>query len=347
MDSERIWILIARKKAGEASPQELAELASLQGNTPYSSEVMDKIWDSPIHSFPEMKAGSGLWDRLEKQLDQPPPPVKRLSPKLWWAAAACLLGIGISWFVLMHPSDIKTEQPFTASLNTVTTKPSSKVKQQLPDGTQVWLNGNSQLTYSTADFGKTKREVVLTGEAFFDVVKNEKIPFIIHAINVNITVKGTAFNVKAYPKQKNVETSLIRGLIEITTKQDPERKIIVKPNEKIIIPEVENEKSVSVPDNSGALYSIARLQKDNHQVIAETAWMQSRLEFDNESFEQIAPKMDSWYSVSIHFTDSAIAGRRFSFVIEKESLQQTLEALKISYPFNYQIKGSEIWISKK
>src|SRR6185437_15475033 len=201
---------------------------------------------------------------------------------------------------------------------------------------QVWLNGNSQLTYSTADFGKNKREVTLTGEAFFDVVKNEKIPFIIHAINVNITVKGTAFNVKAYPRQRNVETSLIRGLIEITTRQDPERKIIVKPNEKIIIPEVENEQSNPVPDTSQALYSIARLQKDNHQAIAETAWMQSRLEFDNESFAQIAPKMDSWYSVSIHFADSAISGRRFSFVIEKESLQQTLQALRISYPFNYQ-----------
>ena len=57
--------------------------------------------------------------------------------------------------------------------------------------------------------------------------------------------------------------------------------------------------------------------------------------------------MDSWFSVTIHFKDSAIAGRRFSAVIEKESLQQTLEALKLSYPFNYQIKGFEIWISKK
>jgi ferric-dicitrate binding protein FerR (iron transport regulator) len=345
MDSERIWVLLARKKAGEASPQELAELESLQGNTAYSNEVIDKIWDSPMHSFPEMKANPDLWDRLKKRIDHPP--VIRLSPKIGWAAAACVLSIGISWLVLMHRSDLKTEQPLTASLNTVTTKPSSKVKQELPDGTQVWLNGNSQLTYSTVDFGKTKREVVLVGEAFFDVVKNEKVPFIIHAINVNITVKGTAFNVKAYPSQKNVETSLIRGLIEITTKQDPERKIILKPNEKIIIPEVGNEKTVSDIDSSQSLYSIARLQKDKNQVIAETAWMQSRLEFDNESFEHIAPKMDSWFSVSIHFNDSAIASRRFSAVIEKESLQQTLEALKLSYPFNYQIKGSEIWISKK
>jgi ferric-dicitrate binding protein FerR (iron transport regulator) len=110
---------------------------------------------------------------------------------------------------------------------------------------------------------------------------------------------------------------------------------------------VENEKTNSDANSSQSLYSIARLQKDKNQAIAETVWMQSRLEFDNESFESIAPKMDSWFSVSIHFRDSAIASRRFSAAIEKESLQQTLEALKLSYPFNYQIKGSEIWISKK
>jgi transmembrane sensor len=344
MDSDRIWILIARKKAGEASPQELAELEALRGNMAYSGEIMDKIWESPIHSIPEMKVSSGLWDRVEKRLE-PAAPVRRLFPRTAWAAAACLLIIGLSWVFFRQSGGRKTATAFTPSLNTVTTKPLSKVKQQLPDGTQVWLNGNSQLTYSTAEFGKTRREVVLTGEAFFDVVKNEQAPFIIHAINVNITVMGTAFNVKAYPQQRNVETSLIRGLIEITTRQDPERKILVKPNEKIIIPETDSEKPVA--DNGPALYSIARLQKDAHQLVSETAWMQSRLSFDNESFEQIAPKMDSWYSVSIHFADSAIARRRFSFVIEKESLVQTLEALKISYPFDYRIKGSEIWISKK
>lgn len=345
MDSERIWVLLARKKAGEASPEELTELQSLQGNTGYSNEMIDKIWDAPMHSFPEMKVSEGLWDRLEKQLD--PPKVRRLPQKYWWAAAACLISVGIGWIFLSGRMGFKSEQAHAVSLNTVTTKPASKVKQQLPDGTQVWLNGNSQLTYSTADFGKSKREVTLTGEAFFDVAKNEQIPFIIHVINVNIRVMGTAFNVKAYPSQKSVETSLIRGLIEITTKQDPERKIIVRPNEKIIIPEEASAGTDADSDSSQALYSIARLQKDKHQTIAETAWMESRLEFDNESFEDIAPKMNSWFSVSIRFADSSIARRRFSAVIEKESLQQTLEAMKLSYPFSYRIKGAEILISKK
>lgn len=342
MGLERIWILLAKKKAGEASPQELAELESLRQESPASNEIMDKIWDAPMHSFPEMKAGNGLWNRIEQRMTQSP--VRKLSPIFWWAAA-CLAGIGIFWLVQQHPPGERGREG--EALNTVITKPYSKVRQHLPDGTEVWLNGNSQLSYSTADFGKAGREVVLTGEAFFDVVKNEQLPFVIHAANVNITVMGTAFNVKAYPDQQNVETTLIRGLIEVSTKQDPDRRIIVKPNEKIIIPQTETGKTASTPDTGQALYSIAHVQKDNRQFVAETAWMESRLVFDNESFGQIAPKMDSWFSVSIHFTDSAIARRHFSAVIEQESLQQTLEAMKLSYPFNYRIQGDNVWISKK
>ncbi len=113
------------------------------------------------------------------------------------------------------------------------------------------------------------------------MIKNEKLPFIIHIGAVNITVKGTAFNVKAYPSQKTIETSLVRGLIEITTQQDPDRKIVLKPNEKIIIP-VENVKSKQkgiYQDSSlsQSLYSILKLNSDPSEEIAETAWIRPRI----------------------------------------------------------------------
>ena len=239
-----------------------------------------------------------------------------------------------------HPDSSLSQQK-------IATAPASRSKIKLPDGTQVWLNSNSQLLYDSGNFSKQKREVVLSGEAFFDVVKNEKIPFVIHAGNVNITVKGTAFNVKAYPSQKNIETTLIRGLIEITTKQEPDRKIIVKPNEKIIIPGViETGKSIYKQDNT-FLYTISRLKKDEHNTVAETVWMNSKLEFNNESFEELLPKLESWFSVEIHLNDIALKQKRFSGLIEKETLIQTLQALQLSCPFTYTINGTDVWINKK
>src|SRR5690606_2571328 len=128
-------------------------------------------------------------------------------------------------------------------------------------------------------------QVTLTGEAFFDVVKNEKNPFVIHTGTVMITVKGTAFNVKAYPGEKTVETALVRGLVEISTAQDPDRKILLKPNEKIIIPVRQPESVSAAPDEQdsarASLYSITRLHAVNEEP-AEIAWIKTQLVFDDE-----------------------------------------------------------------
>src|SRR4029078_631833 len=99
--------------------------------------------------------------------------------------------------------------------NTVSTKRGSKSKVQLPDGTQVWLNADSRIAYNEK-FQGNLREVTLEGEAYFDVVRDEKRPFVIHTAAIDIKVLGTAFNVRSYANEKNTETSLIRGSIEVT-----------------------------------------------------------------------------------------------------------------------------------
>lgn len=345
MENERIWILLAKKKNGEATADELFELENLMSaeNKGYSNELIEKIWEAPLHSLPEMKLNEIVWQNVSDKINKPSFKVAHLYKK--WMAAAVMIGLiaAFAYFFTsqnIHPVSSLSQQK-------ITTAPASRSKIKLPDGTEVWLNSNSQLLYDSLNFSKQKREVVLSGEAFFDVVKNEKIPFVIHAGNVNITVKGTAFNVKAYPSQKNIETTLLRGLIEITTKQEPDRKIMVKPNEKIIIPaEIETGKIADKQDNN-FLYTISKLKKDEHNAVAETVWMNSKLGFNNESFEELSPKLESWFSVEIHINDTTLKQRRFSGLIEKETLTQTLQALQLSYPFTYTIKGTDVWINKK
>jgi ferric-dicitrate binding protein FerR (iron transport regulator) len=221
----------------------------------------------------------------------------------------------------------------------------------LPDGTQVWLNGNSHLSYDAGGFGSLKREVQLTGEAFFDVVKNENLPFIIHTKLVDIRVKGTAFNVKAYPGEKTMETALVRGLVEVTTKQDPDRRILLKPNEKIVVSlesiQENLKKGESQQPKTDAVYAITTLRKNQSDKIAETVWMQTRLVFDNESFRDLGPKLQEWFNIKIKLADENIGNKRFSGVIEKETLTETLEAMQLSFPFTYQFKQGELEISSK
>ena len=352
MDNGRLWILLAKKKCDEASTPELSELETLlmdKNLQSYSNEVIDKLWEKPFTSVPKMTMSENVWKHIQRKINHTSGQIMSINnvARKWIAAAVIILIAGASFFIFINKrSTTHSELVLHQKLNEISTQPGSKTKVQLPDGTQVWLNANSELLYNSENFGKQERSVKLVGEAFFDVTKSEKIPFIIHAGVVTITVKGTAFNVKAYPKQKDIETTLIRGLIEITTKQDPERKIVVKPNEKIIIPSgVIAEEKTNTSANS--LYAISRLQKNEKHILSEIVWIKENLEFDNQTFQDLSPQLESWFSVKIHFGDEVIKQRRFSGSIEKETLEQTLSAMQISFPFKYSITGNDVWINQK
>ncbi|HXB28733.1 MAG TPA: FecR family protein [Puia sp.] len=351
---DRFWILFGKKKNGEATTAELEELESIlkeHSHLGFTNELVEKLWDSPLDTIPQTQISRNVWFRIQDQINSDKIKLSRLVQVRGWKkliAAAVLLMAIISPWALYNSFKNKTKGNaiLNATTNYILTQPGSKSKINLPDGTQVWLNANSQLSYGNGNFGIQSREVTLAGEAFFDVTKNEKNPFIIHTGSITITVKGTAFNVKAYPNEKTIETSLVRGLIEITTKQDPDRKILLKPNEKIIIPVGEIQKEGKL--NPGApIYSITALHNDHSKVLAETVWLQSRFEFDNEPMDELAPKMENWFNIKIHFLDNEIKSKRFSGVVEKETLKQTMEAMQLSYHFNYQIKDNELWIGVK
>src|SRR2546423_14261851 len=102
----------------------------------------------------------------------------------------------------------------------------SRSKLVLPDGSTVWLNAGSKLTYNK-DFGNNIREVSLVGEAFFDVMHIPDVPFVIETPTAVVKVLGTSFNVKAYPNETTTETSVIRGRVEISPRQRPGEKFVL------------------------------------------------------------------------------------------------------------------------
>jgi transmembrane sensor len=354
MSPDRLWILLAKKRSGEATPEELLELTSLsghEGDDP-SGEVIDKIWELPLRPVPDMDIHKNVWYRVQKQIyaEEGRPGATVVFLRKWWVAASLLIIVaGMAAGYLYNRDQGRQASLSGSTTNHVDTQAGSRTKVELPDGTQVWLNANSQLVYDK-NFGTGERELTLSGEAYFDVARNEKIPFILHTRELTIRVLGTSFNVRAYPKERTVETSLIRGLVEITTRRDPDRRIMLKPDEKIIVPvepSPETRDPGKTPVNIPApLYSIEHLRKDSLQAIPEMVWMKSKLEFDNELLGELAPKMENWFNIKIHFQDEEIRKRRFSGVIEKETLTETLEAMRISGHFNYRIKGNELWIGE-
>lgn len=378
---EHLWSLMAKKLAGEATAEELQELELLLRENPqynFSKEILLDFWQAEMatdNQYAENKyrelvqqiknkgLDGGNFKSDDHYLDYPAAALmeesmqKRPGKKL---VIGSLLVACIALAFYFIRADYKfgkqeTNAGISAS-NEITTKSGSKTNLLLPDGTKVWLNANSKITYDK-NYGNRLREVMLTGEAYFDVVKNAERPFVIHTAKMDIKVLGTAFNVKCYPGEKTTETSLIRGSIEVTLK-DRLEKIMLKPNEKLVINNDEIADQL-IQGNSAAV-TTAPAKKENpiislshltfypaDSTVIETAWTQNKLVFSSETFEEIALKMERWYNVKIGFADEYLKNERLTGNFEKETITEALTAMQLTTAFSFIIKNDKILIKQK
>lgn len=209
----------------------------------------------------------------------------------------------------------------------------------LPDGSVVILHSNSTLTLSPG-FGHSSRELTLSGEALFDIASSAAQPFIVHTAAVNVEVLGTLFNVNAYPENAYTETSLFRGKVAVSLKDHPNKKIILTPSQKWVVTNV-TKSNTPVEDRKVPL----SVDPVNHKA-KEIAWVRSRIKIEDEPLETIAGKLESWYGIPIVFTDSDVKGYRYSGTFESETVVKALEALQLSYPFNFRVEKDTIIIGK-
>jgi len=372
MDRDRIWTLMSRKLSGEATTAELSELDELQKMHPeldLPAQMVKEFWNLPtetdeeefleatfhLHSKMLNKKGYYLNNSVSEtgslslENQQNTPRKRRL---LFLAATSFLLLVCVVFY--FNKQGITTTSNKIAK-SEVSTKKGSRTKVQLPDGTTVWLNSSSKLTYDNQNFEKVIREVSLSGEAYFDVVKNKTKPFIIHTAKMDIKVLGTVFNVKCYPGEKTTETSLIHGSVEVSVKNRQE-KIMMKPNEKLIL---QNEASIAAVktaatnikknalNNNNPIFELSHLTlyPTNNEIV-ETGWVENKLVFTNESLEDVALKMQRWYGVTIIIKYDRLKKELLTGIFEKETIEQALKALQYTTRFNYQTKNDTITISK-
>ena len=244
--------------------------------------------------------------------------------------------------------------PAEQAISSIVTKNGNRTKIVLPDGSQVWLNAGSNLDYNNSVFNKDLREVTLNGEAYFDVTKNAEKPFIIHTKKMDVKVIGTAFNIRSYSYEKTAEASLIRGSIEVTLKDRKDQVITLKPNEKISIPTDEPKQQVSKPGKTTAVKNdvkpipqiIVKELKPNptNNIIAEIAWTQNKLYFEDENLENIGPMLERWFGKKVEITNVSLKNLRYYGNFENETMEEVLSYLKLSKPFNFKIEADSVVI---
>lgn len=230
---------------------------------------------------------------------------------------------------------------------TFTTVLGERKQIQLPDGSVVILNAGSEINIKDG-FGISNRNVYLKGEAFFDVKHNAKTPFIVHTPAMEVKALGTAFDVKAYDNDMITEASLIRGLVEVTLKENGNEIVLLHPNHKIAWTrhdapagniKAELPAKTAVSDKKEG--TPVELKMTDRGEIKEIAWKESKLIFDNDTFSDIASLLSRWYGVRVEFADEDIRNYRFTGEFEKEDLRTVLAFLKESRAFNFTIDSGE------
>lgn len=196
----------------------------------------------------------------------------------------------------------------------------AQTRLSLPDGTSVWLNAGSKITYSQG-FGMDDRKLSLEGEGYFEVEKNEKIPFEIMTPEVSLRVLGTKFNFRNYPDDKEVAVSLLEGSVMLHNEMKMMSDMVLRPDERMTLDKRTGE-----------------MRKSRADVENSMLWTRDELFFDEELLEDIAKKLTRSYDVRIEVADS-LKGKRFygSFRILGNTVEEVLEAIASTGQMRYKL----------
>lgn len=222
----------------------------------------------------------------------------------------------------------------TEAINKVIIPYGKKSVIRLSDGTIVWLNAGSQLVYPTA-FLREKREVVLIGEAYFDVTESKSKPFIVRTSTLAVTVLGTKFDVSAYPEDKFVEAILESGSVslEVTGKNflHLNKKVLLKPNQK---------GSLNREDGVMKLTEV--------DVSQYTAWKDGMLKVEREDLIRVLKKVERYYNIQIELRDPLAGGYLISGKLDlKNSPEEVLNVIQLTVPIDWARKSNGDFIIVK
>jgi len=200
----------------------------------------------------------------------------------------------------------------------------SRSQMTLPDGTKVWLNAGSRISYSQG-YSLVNRLVELVGEGYFEVAHNERLPFSVVSDNVQVKVLGTKFNFRDYPTDAEATVSLAEGSVAMNSKKDAGQERLLKPGQR-----------ATVDKRTG------QINVEEYEVANSSQWTSGKLIFDGEPLQEIVKTLERSYNVKITIADSELLKLHFygDFLRQEQTLSEVLDALtatgKIRYKRNHQ-----------
>jgi transmembrane sensor len=241
---------------------------------------------------------------------------------LWIQRIAAVLIVPVliySAYISIQHFSLKDEKIAEPILQTVSSRQGMVCQFTLEDGTKVWLNSGSTLEFPT-QFTGLRREVKLTGEAYFEVAHNEQQPFEVNAHKLNIKVLGTSFDVASYEGDSVSEIVLVTGKVNLSASDGKEKKHLgtMTPGQK-------------------SVFNAHRQKTVTEQVEVEKyiTWRDGNLIFRDDPMSEVTKRLSRWFNVEIEIVDKEIADYVYTATFRKENLQQVLNLLSLSAPISY------------
>jgi len=320
---------IAAFLSGNSTPSEIEELGQWKNLSDENKKTFDeslKVWENcsekletAIIEHDKMAVQSAIINQsvLQQRRD------RRVMKFLRYAAIFIgPLMLAIGWY-------IGNNQPSTKiiSWNSVTAPRKHIALFNMADGTEVWLNAGSTLSYPSGE-NPEKREVKLKGEGYFKVSKDSRKPFFVITQNALIKVLGTSFNVKAYAEEEQITTTLEEGSIQLTTSKTGNTPYLLRPGEQAVYQNNTGEINVSQVDATRF-----------------SAWRNEKFLFKDADLKTIITELERLYDIKIHIVNPQLAKLRFRGMFSyDQDLLDAFETLKRSVKLNYTIKDREVWL---
>ncbi len=324
--TKREKTLLRKHVSGTASESEIRELQQLAATSSALKQSMQEsnhIIDQ-LDTLNRMKKVDTItaFTKFKTRIIQYP--VKK-SWLYYWQRVAAILLLPLLIFSLFQRYSKNNAQPVEIVqqlvYNEIKTSPGLRSTFDLPDGTKVWLNGNTKIRYPIA-FSGDVRMIHLEGEAYFEVSKNKEKPFIVDMGRLQVQAIGTAFNCMAYPGEDRIETALTEGKVKVTRVVKGESKggYVLNPGQVISY------------HSSSDQFQLHEGNLDKY-----LAWRSGKFIFRNDPMEVVCQKLGRWFNAEIIIKDESLKGYSFTGTFQEEGLSEILDLISLTSPVRFKL----------
>ncbi len=290
-----------------------------ESNIPELKEVAQKHWEkSPSKEVELQHILNRIHFHINTSMDKRPV-ISRILFAYYRIAAVLLIPLIIGGIYMMVQNSA-----WNTTYAEISAPQGSRVQFTLPDGSMGHLNGGSKLKYPV-NFSE-HRDLILSGEAFFEVTKDKKHPFTVRTKYADVQVFGTKFDVCAYESDSEIYTTLEEGSVRVLNKAG-KTFAMLNPGEQNVFNK-----------NNGNMQNI----KVNTNLY--TSWKDEMLRFNNSPFDEVVKKMERWYGVKIYLDKSLKYSENYTFTVRTESLKELLQLLSITTPMSFKIDNDTVMI---